>query len=165
MQMLTGLKTAASVQELRTRLLYTIGLILVFRLGAHVPVPGVDPEVFRKLLTGALFGFLDVISGGAFKKVSVFAMGIMPYINSSIMMQLLTVVIPYLEKLSKEGEEGRKKIIQYTRYGTVILAFIQALVMSIVMRNALLHPGVFSFLMVAISLTAGTVFLMWSSSS
>ncbi|MEW6448302.1 MAG: preprotein translocase subunit SecY [Bacillota bacterium] len=160
--MLTGLKSAVNIQELRTRLFFTVGLILVFRLGAHIPVPGVNPQVVAELIkSGALFGFFDVISGGAFKNFSVFAMSITPYINSSIIMQLLTVVIPYLEKLSKEGEEGRKKIVQYTRYGTVILAFMQAIGMTAFLRGALIHPGFFSYLVVAISLTAGTVFLMW----
>ncbi|RJX22275.1 MAG: preprotein translocase subunit SecY [Ammonifex sp.] len=160
--MLSGLKTAVNVQELRTRLLFTLALLLIFRLGVHIPVPGVNPSVVADLIkTGALFGFFDVISGGAFKNFSVFAMSITPYINSSIIMQLLTVVIPYLEKLNKEGEEGRKKIIQYTRYGTVILAFIQAIGMSVFLRGALLAPGLFSYLVIAVSLTAGTVFLMW----
>ncbi|MEW6183982.1 MAG: preprotein translocase subunit SecY [Bacillota bacterium] len=160
--MLGGLKTAVNVQELRTRLLFTLALLLVFRLGVHIPIPGVNPSAVADLIeSGALFGFFDVISGGAFKNFSVFAMSITPYINSSIIMQLLTVVIPYLEKLNKEGEEGRKKIIQYTRYGTVILAFIQAIGMSIFLRGALLHPSIFSYLVVAIGLTAGTVFLMW----
>ncbi|MEW6572429.1 MAG: preprotein translocase subunit SecY [Bacillota bacterium] len=160
--MLAGLKSAVNVQELRTRLFFTVGLILVFRLGAHIPVPGVNPQVVADLIKdGALFGFFDVISGGAFKNFSVFAMSITPYINSSIIMQLLTVVIPYLEKLSKEGEEGRKKIVQYTRYGTVILAFMQAIGMAAFLRGALVHPNFFNYLVVAISLTAGTVFLMW----
>ncbi|MGQ9512276.1 preprotein translocase subunit SecY [Thermodesulfitimonas sp.] len=159
---LAGIKTAVNLQDLRTRLFYTIGLLLIFRLGAHIPVPGVNPAVVAKLIeSGALFGFFDVISGGAFKNFSVFAMSITPYINSSIITQLLTVVIPYLEKLAKEGEEGRKKITQYTRYGTVILAFLQAIGMALFLRGALLHPGFFSYLVVAISLTAGTVFLMW----
>ncbi|MEW6173223.1 MAG: preprotein translocase subunit SecY [Bacillota bacterium] len=160
--MLGGLKTAVNVQELRTRLLFTLALLLVFRLGVHIPVPGVNPSVVADLIkSGALFGFFDVISGGAFKNFSVFAMSITPYINSSIIMQLLTVVIPYLEKLNKEGEEGRKKIIQYTRYGTVVLAFIQALGMSAFLSRALVHPNIFSYLVVAVGLTAGTVFLMW----
>lgn len=160
--MLTGLKSAVNVQELRTRLFFTVGLILVFRLGAHIPVPGVNPQVVADLIkSGALFGFFDVISGGAFKNFSVFAMSITPYINSSIIMQLLTVVIPYLEKLSKEGEEGRKRIVQYTRYGTVILAFMQAIGMTAFLRGALVSPSFFNYLVVAVSLTAGTVFLMW----
>lgn len=160
--MLTGIKSAVNVQDLRARLLFTIGMLLIFRLGAHIPVPGVNPSVVAKLIeSGALLGFFDVISGGAFKNFSVFAMSITPYINASIIMQLLTVVIPHLEKLAKEGEEGRKKIVQYTRYGTVILAFLQAIGMAVFLRSALLHPGFFSYLVVAISLTAGTVFLMW----
>ncbi|RDV83380.1 preprotein translocase subunit SecY [Ammonifex thiophilus] len=160
--MLNNLRVAAGLKELRSRLLYTLALLLVFRLGAHIPVPGVNPqEVARLIESGLIFGFFDVISGGAFKSFSIFAMSIVPYINSSIIMQLLTVVIPRLEQLAKEGEEGRRKIIEYTRYGTVILAFIQALGMTAYLRHALLHPGLGSYLVVAVSLTAGTVFLMW----
>ncbi|ACX52599.1 preprotein translocase, SecY subunit [Ammonifex degensii KC4] len=160
--MLNNLRVAAGLKELRSRLLYTLALLLVFRLGAHIPVPGVNPqEVARLIESGLIFGFFDVISGGAFKSFSIFAMSIVPYINSSIIMQLLTVVIPRLEQLAKEGEEGRRKIVEYTRYGTVILAFIQALGMTAYLRHALLHPGLGSYLVVAISLTAGTVFLMW----
>jgi len=159
---LSGLKSAVFTPELRTRLFFTVGLIIVFRLGAHIPVPGVNPEVVADLIkTGALFGFIDVISGGAFKNFSVFAMSIIPYINASIIMQLLTVVIPHLERLSKEGEEGRKKIVQYTRYGTVILAFMQAIGMTAFLRGALVNPNLFNYLVVAVSLTAGTVLLMW----
>jgi len=101
----------------------------VYRLGAHIPTPGVDPQAinaFFKASAGSLFGYLDIFSGGALRRLSVFALGIMPYISSSIILQLLTVVWPYLEKLSKEGEMGRKKITQYTRYGTVLLSFVQA---------------------------------------
>src|SRR5690606_29068581 len=101
-------------------------MFLVFRIVAHVPVPGINPEVLEKLFQGRLFGIFDVISGGAFRRLSVFAMSITPYINASIIMQLLTIVIPRLEQLSKEGEAGRKVIVQYTRYGTVLLGFIQA---------------------------------------
>ncbi|MGO0122786.1 preprotein translocase subunit SecY [Desulfothermobacter acidiphilus] len=160
--MLNNVRVAAGLKELRSRLLYTLALLLIFRLGAHIPVPGVNPQEVAKLLeAGMIFGFFDVISGGAFKSFSVFAMSIIPYINASIIMQLLTVVIPRLEQLSKEGEEGRKKIIEYTRYGTVILALVQAVATTFIMRKALLHPGVGSYIVVIVSLTAGTVFLMW----
>ena len=104
-------------------------MLAVYRLGAHIPTPGVDPQAISGILPGVggpIFGFLDIFSGGALRRFSVFALGIMPYISSSIILQLLTVVWPYLEKLSKEGEMGRKKITQYTRYGTVLLSFIQA---------------------------------------
>ncbi|ADI02958.1 MAG TPA: preprotein translocase subunit SecY [Syntrophothermus lipocalidus] len=150
--------------DLRNKLLFTLGMLLVFRLGAHIPVPGINADVFAKLLTNQLFGFYDIISGGAFKRFSIFAMSITPYINASIIMQLLTVVIPKLEQLQKEGEEGRKKITQYVRYGTVILGFIQAIGMAIAMGRypGVLHkPGIGAYLIIAISLTAGTALLMW----
>ncbi|MEW5952240.1 MAG: preprotein translocase subunit SecY [Bacillota bacterium] len=160
--MLESLKSALTVAELRNKLLFTLALLFVFRIGAHVPVPGVDVDTFRELIgTGALLGFFDVISGGAFKNFSVFAMSITPYINASIIMQLLTVVIPHLERLAKEGDEGRKKITQYTRYFTVILAFIQAIGLSIFLKPAIITPGIISYLVIAITLTAGTAFLMW----
>jgi preprotein translocase subunit SecY len=161
-QFLGTLRAALQVSELRSKLLFTLAMLLVFRIGAHIPTPGVRPEAMEELIaSGMLFGFFDVISGGAFKNFSVFAMGIIPYINASIIMQLLTVVIPKLERLSKEGEEGRKKILQYTRYGTAILAFLQALGMSVAIKGALIVPSVVNYLFVALILTAGTVFLMW----
>ncbi|MDO7788905.1 preprotein translocase subunit SecY [Desulforamulus aquiferis] len=160
--MLDSLKTAFKLEELRGKLLFTLAMIFLFRVGAHIPVPGVNPEAFANLLTqGALLGFFDVISGGAFKNASIFAMSITPYINASIIMQLLTVVIPHLEKLAKEGEEGRKKITQYTRYFTAVLAFIQAIGMSVALKGALVNPTILNYLVVAITLTAGTVLLMW----
>ena len=162
--MLRGLQSAFKIGELRNKLLFTLGMLFIFRLGAHIPVPGVDPSVIADLIkSGALFGFFDVISGGAFKNFSLLAMSITPYINASIIMQLLTVVIPYLEKLAKEGEEGRRKITQITRYTTAVLAFVQAIGMVYALRNKgiLLNPSFISYLTVAISLTAGTVFLMW----
>jgi len=165
-QFLDSLQAALKVAELRKKLLFTLGMLMIFRIGAHVPVPGVRPEAIEELLksgAGAVLGFFDVISGGAFKNFSVFAMGIIPYINASIIMQLLTVVIPRLERLAKEGEEGRKKIVQYTRYGTAVLAFLQAIGMSVALRHqgVLAHPSVFNYIYVAVILTAGTVFLMW----
>lgn len=160
--MLNSLKTAFKLEELRSKLLFTIAMLFLFRLGAHIPVPGVNPDAFANLLQGGqLLGFFDVISGGAFKRASIFAMSITPYINASIIMQLLTVVIPHLERLAKEGEEGRKKITQYTRYFTAVLAFIQAIGMSMALKGALVTPSVLNYLVVAISFTAGTVLLMW----
>jgi preprotein translocase subunit SecY len=137
-------------------------MIFIFRLGAHIPVPGVIPERFAELVnSGAIFGFFDIVSGGALKNFSVFAMGIMPYINASIILQLLTVVIPHLEKLHKEGEEGRKKISQYTRYLTVVLAFIQGIGMVVGVSGSMQNPGPIAFVMAALTITAGTTFLMW----
>jgi len=154
---------ALKVGDLRRKLLFTLLMLLVFRIGAHVPVPGINADALQSLLQGQLFGFFDVISGGAFKRFSIFAMSITPYINASIILQLLTVVVPRLEELSKEGEEGRKKIAEYTRYGTAILGFIQALGMSIALGRAgvIVNPGLVSYLIIAISLTAGTCLLMW----
>jgi preprotein translocase subunit SecY len=143
-------------------------MFLVFRIGAHVPVPGINHEIIAELLKNQLFGFFDVISGGAFKRFAVFAMSITPYINASIIMQLLTVVVPKLEQLAKEGEDGRKKIVQYTRYGTVVLGFIQAGGMAYALGRyqvggvtAVMNPGIVSYMTIAITLTAGTAFLMW----
>ncbi|MDD2585969.1 MAG: preprotein translocase subunit SecY [Syntrophomonadaceae bacterium] len=161
--MLGSFRQAFKVGDLRQKLLFTLMMLLVFRIGAHVPVPGINPDVIEKFLSGQLFGFFDIISGGAFKRFSIFAMSITPYINASIIMQLLTVVIPRLEELKKEGDEGRKVIAQYTRYFTVVLAFIQATGMSIALgkNGAVDNPGIATYLFIAISLTAGTAFLMW----
>ncbi|HQD76683.1 MAG TPA: preprotein translocase subunit SecY [Bacillota bacterium] len=160
--MLDSLKNAVKVSELRTKLLFTLGMIFIFRLGAHIPIPGVNPERFAELVnSGLIFGFFDVISGGALKNFAIFAMGITPYINASIIMQLLTVVIPHLERLNKEGPEGRKKITQYTRYLTVVLAFIQGLGMVIGVSGSLQNPGPISYVTTALTITAGTTFLMW----
>jgi len=150
------------IGDLRKRILFTLWMFLVFRVGTHIPVPGIDSSKIAELFqSGSLLGLLDMFSGGAFKSFSIFAMGIMPYINASIIMQLLTVVIPALERLQKEGVEGRKKITQYIRYATVVLAAIQAYGMSYAMRNAVISPTLWSFTLIALSLTAGTAFLMW----
>lgn len=160
--MLDSLKNALKIDELRRKIMFTLAMIFVFRLGAHIPVPGVNSQVFADLVnSNALFGFFDVISGGSFKNFSIFAMSITPYINASIIMQLLTVVIPKLERLAKEGEEGRKKITQYTRYLTVVLAFVQAIGTSVALKHAMEKPSIWSYLMVAITITAGTTLLMW----
>ncbi|MEN6328059.1 MAG: preprotein translocase subunit SecY [Syntrophomonas sp.] len=161
--MLGSVQKAFNVGDLRNKVLFTLLMLLAFRLGAHIPVPGINADALAKLLSGQLFGFFDIVSGGAFKRFSIFAMSITPYINASIIMNLLTVVVPKLEALNKEGEEGRKIIAQYTRYGTVVLAFIQAIGMSIALgrSGALLSRGILSYLIIAISLTAGTALLMW----
>jgi preprotein translocase subunit SecY len=158
---LSTLKSAWKTDELRKKIIFTLMMFFIFRIGAHIPVPGVNSDALKGLLEQNIFGFIDVVSGGAFKKFTVFAMGIMPYINASIIMQLLTVVVPYFERLAKEGQEGRKKMVQYTRYGTVILGFLQAVGMSLYLRSALETPNVFSYAVIAITLTAGTAFLMW----
>jgi len=135
-------------------------MIVVFRVGTHVPVPGIDTEIIRQLSSGQLLGFFDVISGGAFKNFSIFAMSITPYVNASIIMQLLTVVIPKLEEMNKDAD-GRKKIASISRYLTVVLAFVQAIGISMGFRSAYLDYTWFNVCIVALSLTAGTAFLMW----
>lgn len=159
------LQNAWKMSDLRTKIIYTLMMFLVFRIGAHIQVPGTDPKAIEQMInSGALFGFFDVISGGSFRRFSVFAMSITPYINASIILQLLTVVIPKLEQLAKEGNEGRKKITEYTRYFTIILAFIQAAGLSYGFKNSglILNPeSPWSYILVALSLTAGTAFLMW----
>ena len=125
--MLSTLANALKVKELRGKLLFTLMIFCVFRLGCHIPAPGIDPTQIDALFTQQIFGFIDIISGGAFKNISLFAMGIMPYINASIIMQLLTMVIPAFSRWSKEGEEGKKKIGFATRIAAVILAVIQAI--------------------------------------
>ncbi|MGM9567485.1 MAG: preprotein translocase subunit SecY, partial [Clostridia bacterium] len=159
--MLSTLKNAFKVKELRGKLLFTLVMFLIFRLGAHIPAPGINPDVLDSLFSQNIFGFIDIISGGAFKNISLFAMGIMPYINASIIMNLLTIVIPYFENLSKQGPEGRKKMAQLTRYGCVILAFVQAIAMSFYLKNAMYDFNFFTVMVLAISLTAGTAMLMW----
>jgi preprotein translocase subunit SecY len=169
--MLESITTAWKMGDLRRKVLFTLLMFLVFRIGVHVYVPGIDHAALAKMMQSSAFlGFFDVISGGAFRLLSVFAMSITPYINASIIIQLLTVVVPRLEQLSKEGEAGRKVITQYTRYGTVALGFIQAIGMSIALGHpstitggqvVLLHPSLGSYLLVAVTLTAGTTILMW----
>lgn len=160
--MLSALSNIYKIPELRQKIAFTLVMFAIFRMGTHIPVPGVNPAVIEQLFSsGNLFGLLDLFSGGALSKFSIFAMSITPYINASIIIQLLAVVIPTLEQWSKEGQEGHKKTTQVTRYLTVVLAFLQAVGMSIGLREAILNPGVASILVIAITLTAGTVFLMW----
>ncbi len=160
------------IPELRRRILFTLALLIVFRVGAYVPVPGIDAAALGEALArtkGTLLGLYDMFAGGAFSRATIFALGIMPYISASIIMQLLTAVIPYFEKLQKEGEEGRKKITQYTRYGTVVLAMVQAYGISIFLENMPVatatpivpSPGIAFRMLTMVTLTSGTVFLMW----
>lgn len=159
--MLEALRNAWKIPDLRKRLKYTALMLVLFRVGTFIPVPRMDPNAVRAMIErGALLGFFDIIAGGAFSQFSVFAMSITPYINASIIVQLLTIVIPRWEELAKEGEAGRKVLAQYTRYGTVILGLIQATGLSIGFRSAM-KPGVLSNIVVVVSLTAGTAFLMW----
>lgn len=162
--MLDTLKNSWKIPDLKKKILVTIGLLLIFRLGSRLPVPFLDPTWFANLIDngGQLFNFLDVIGGGAFKNATIFAMSITPYINASIIMQLLTIAIPKLEQLSKEGDEGRKKIGQWIRYATVVLAFMQAIAITVGLRGALISGlNVMTFITVTLTLTAGTAFLMW----
>ncbi|HHV95097.1 MAG TPA: preprotein translocase subunit SecY [Clostridiaceae bacterium] len=161
---LQTLRNAWNIRDLRKRIIFTVLMLIVFRLGSFIPVPWINAEKFSSIIKqgGQLFTFLDIIAGGALSNVTIFAMSIQPYINSSIIMQLLTIAIPQLEKLAKEGEEGRKKLAQYTRYGTVVLAFLQATALYFGMRSAV-TPGspVLSYITITFAFTAGTAFLMW----
>jgi preprotein translocase subunit SecY len=165
----TSFQNIFKIPELRVRILFTLLMLAVYRIGAHVPTPGINNDELAKFLQkegGALLGFLDIFSGGALSRLTIFALGIMPYISASIILQLLTVVIPHLSKLAKEGERGRKKIIQYTRFGTIGIALIQGFGIAIGLEGMnqgafVLTPGWAFRLMTVITLTAGTAFLMW----
>jgi len=167
-----GFQNIPKIPELKRRVFITLLLLAVYRIGVHVPTPGIDAaalSAFFAQAKGTLFSFIDMFSGGAFERLSVFALGIMPYISSSIILQLLTVVVPHLERLSKEGEAGRKKITQYTRYGTVLLSLIQGFGISVGLERmtgpggelVVLDPGWSFRLMTMITLTSGTAFIMW----
>jgi len=160
------------IPELKKRVLFTLGMLVVYRVGCHIPTPGVDAVAlshFFKQAQGTLLGLFDMFSGGALERMSVFALGIMPYISSSIIFQLMTVVVPAIEKLSKEGEAGRKKITQYTRYGTMLLSIVQGAGIAIGLESmrgpagelVIPSPGWSFRLMTIITLTAGTAFIMW----
>ena len=146
---------------MRKKILFTLLMFVVFRLAAHIPVPGISQDALGELFGSDLWTLMDTFSGGSLKYFTVCAMGIMPYINASIIMNLLTIAIPYFENLAREGQEGRKKMAQYTRYGAVGLAFVQSIGMTFYIHSALENPGFFSYAVVALTLTAGTCFLMW----
>jgi preprotein translocase subunit SecY len=167
-----GLESLATLPELRKRILISIALIAVYRIGVFVPAPGIDVDalrVFFKMAQGTIFGVFNLFSGGALERFSIFSLGIMPYISASIILQLLTVVVPHLEQLSKEGGLGRKKITQYTRYGTVLLCMIQGYGISLGLESiqapgggsVVLNPGFAFRLMTMITLATGTAFIMW----
>jgi preprotein translocase subunit SecY len=158
------------VPELNRRILFTFGMLAIYRLGCAVPTPGIDPEALREYFAGAglgFFGLLNMFSGGAFEQLSIFALGIMPYVSASIILQLLTVVIPKLDELRKEGEEGRRTITRYTRYGTIVLAIIQGMLLATGLENGafgantVVNPGWGFRAMTVITLTSGTAFIMW----
>ncbi|MDD6915249.1 MAG: preprotein translocase subunit SecY [Eubacteriales bacterium] len=163
--MFDTIRNAWKIVDLRKKLIYTFIMLIIFRLGSTIPVPLINPEMLEQMFTGdnTMFGFIDIVSGGAFKNATIFAMSITPYINSSIIMQLLCVAIPALERLQKEGEEGRKKIGQFMRYGTVVLAIIQAVGLYFLLKssNAITNPGWQSAIVIITTFTAGTAFLMW----
>lgn len=170
--MLTGFQNIGRIPELKRRIGMTLLLLLVYRIGAHIPTPGINNEAlaaFFKAAQGTLLGLFDMFSGGALSQLSVFALGIMPYISASIILQLMTVVVPQLERLSKEGEAGRRKITQYTRYGTVVLSIIQGFGIAFGLEGmtgpggemVVLFPGWGFRIITVITLTAGTAFIMW----
>src|ERR1700733_5773773 len=156
------------IPDLRKRIFFTLGLLAVYRFGGHVPTPGVDfnrlQEYFQQH-AGGIFGFMDMFSGGNLRRLTIFALGIMPYITASIILQLLTVVVPTLEKLQKEGELGRRKITQWTRYLTIILSVIQSFGIAKglegMQQGIVINPGFGFVFMAVISLTTGTAFIMW----
>jgi preprotein translocase subunit SecY len=168
---LTGsIRNVIHIPDLRTRILFMLGLLAVYRMGSWIPTPGVDTLALQQLFdqqAGTIFGFLDVFSGGNLRRLSIFALGIMPYITASIILQLLTVVWPYLERLSKEGQLGRKKITQYTRYLTVALSLFQGFATSLALEQTAGDPAIvpspgWGFrLMTMLTLTTGTAFVMW----
>jgi len=171
--MLENLRNIFAVPELRNRVLFTLGLLAVYRVGNHIPTPGVNSEALALLAEqtkNTMFGLYDMFSGGNLSRVTIFALGIMPYISASIILQLLTVVWPYLERLSKEGELGRRKITQYTRYGTIVLAVVQSLGIAVFLERQtniagglpLVYDGGWAFrFMTVLTLTTGTTFIMW----
>lgn len=168
----TGFGNIFKIPELKRRILFTAALLAVYRIGVHVPTPGIDGGALKSFfdsMQDTIFGVVNMFTGGALAQLSVFALGIMPYISASIILQLMTVVIPHLEQLKKEGEAGRKKITQYTRYGTVVLSIIQGFMIAVGLESTtsdtgaavVLDPGWDFRLMTVITLTAGTAFIMW----
>lgn len=168
---LGGLANIGKVSELKNRIFFVLAMLVVYRIGAHIPVPGIDAQVLAQFFNQAqssLLGLFDMFSGGALSRLTIFALGIMPYISASIIMQLLQVVSPRLEQLKKEGESGRRKITQYTRYGTVFLAVFQAIGMSIGLESfsvggqpVVIDAGIDFRIVTVITLVSGTIFLMW----
>jgi preprotein translocase subunit SecY len=168
--MIGGVQNIGRITELRQRILFTFAMLAVYRVGAYIVTPGIDPEVIRHFfeqMQGTVFGLFSMFSGGALEQLSIFSLGIMPYISASIILQLLTVVVPQLEQLKKEGEQGRKKINQWTRYGTIGLSLFQSFLIAVALENgqfgqgAVLEPGWGFRLMCMTTLTTGTAFIMW----
>jgi len=170
--MFTKIREIFSIPELKRRLMFTLGLLVVYRIGSHITTPGVDASVLTEFFArqrGTILGLYDLFAGGNLEKATIFALGIMPYISASIILQLFQAVIPFFEKLAKEGEEGRKKITQYTRYGTVVLSVVQSFGISIFLESmtgpsgtsAVMFPGWGFRLLTMLTLTSGTIFIMW----
>jgi preprotein translocase subunit SecY len=168
--MIAGVQNIGRIQELRQRIFFTFGMLAVYRVGAYIVTPGIDPEVVRAFfaqMQGTIFGLFTLFSGGALEQLSIFSLGIMPYISASIIFQLLTIVIPQLEELKKEGEQGQRRINQFTRYATIALAMFQGFLLAVALENgqfgagAVTNPGWGFRLMCAITLTTGTAFIMW----
>jgi preprotein translocase subunit SecY len=170
--LLGAFQNAFKIPELKKRILFTLALLVIYRLGGHIPTPGIDGRLMVEFVAerqNTLLGFADLFAGGSFSRMTIFALGIMPYISASIILQLLVAVIPYFEKLSKEGEEGRRKLTQYTRYGTIALTAIQSLGISLWLSNPsnfdgrqiVPNPGIGFILLTMITFTTGTAFIMW----
>ncbi|MFM6922786.1 MAG: preprotein translocase subunit SecY, partial [Polynucleobacter victoriensis] len=163
----SSLKSGSKFADLRRRLMFLVLALVVYRIGAHIPVPGIDPDQLSQLFntqSGGILGMFNLFSGGALSRFTIFALGIMPYISASIIMQLLTVVSPQMEQLKKEGEAGRRQITKYTRYGTVALATFQALGIAIALESQgglVLDPGFMFRINTVVTLVTGTMFLMW----
>ena len=154
----------AKAEELKKRIWFTLGALLVYRLGTYIPIPGIDPVAFAQFFEqqqGGIGGMLSLFTGGAVERMAIFALSIMPYISASIIIQLMTTVSPHLEQLKKEGEQGRKQINQYTRYGTVLLATLQGYGIAVGLENFAIDPGLFFRATTVITLVGGTIFLMW----
>src|ERR1700757_173791 len=162
-----NLSAFAKATELKNRIWFTLGALVIYRLGTYIPLPGIDPQILAEIFKsqqGGLLDIFDMFSGGALGRMTIFALTIMPYISASIIIQLLTAVSPQLEALKKEGEAGRKKLNQYTRYGTVLLAAVQAYGIAVGIEGlpgAVTDPGLFFRFTSVVTLTGGTVFLMW----
>jgi preprotein translocase subunit SecY len=166
-----NLSAFAKASELKSRIWFTLGALVIYRLGTYIPIPGIDPAILQDVFSrnaGGILGMFDMFSGGALGRMTIFALNIMPYISASIIIQLLTAVSPTLEALKKEGESGRKKLNQYTRFGTVLLAAVQSYGIAVGLegmrdgaQSAVLDPGLFFRLVTMVTLTSGTVFLMW----
>ncbi len=168
--MIAGVQNIGRITELRQRILFTFGMLAVYRVGAYIVTPGIDPEVVRNFfaqMQGTIFGLFTLFSGGALEQLSIFSLGIMPYISASIIFQLLTIVIPQLEELKKEGEQGQRRINQFTRYATIGLALFQGFLLAVALENgqfgagAVTNPGWAFRIMCALTLTTGTAFIMW----